>query len=1463
MLKKNNNQGLEIAIIGMAGRFPGARNIFEFQANLQAGVESVRFFSDQELQEAGIKEEWLQDPSYVKSSGCPLEDADCFDNSFFGYTAREAALMDPQLRLFHEVVWEALENAAYVPGNDPGLIGLYAGSGFGFSWQALSVLSGKSGDIDPISLDQLINKDYLCARVSYKLNLKGPVVSLQTTCSTSLVAVHFACRALLTGECDLAIAGGVRVLVQPNQGYFYHEGMVSSPDGHCRAFDAAAGGTTSGSGVGVVILKRRKQAEEDGDHIWAVILGSAINNDGSRKIGFSAPSPEAQSDVIRTVLKITRVEPESIGYIETHGTGTALGDPVEIAALKKAFAVENKGFCALGSVKTAVGHLDAAAGVTGLIKTALALKYRLIPPSLHFQVPNPAIDFINSPFYINTQAVAWENNQDTENNIIYPRRAGVSAFGMGGTNAHLILEETPHAPSASASRDDAAGKYPGWKILLLSAQTPAVLEQMSLNLGAYLENNPAVSLADVAYTLQTGRNAFPYRRMLVTKEISQAISILTAPDSAGGKLKTALAKKDKRPVAFIFPGLGSQYVDMGAHLYHHEPLFRREIDRCFSFVKNLFDQDIKNLLYPLELLELKTDREKTGGFPESQLLIFIFEYALAQLLIAWGIQPQAMIGYSLGEYTAACIAGVFSLEDALKILAVRGELISQTAGGGMLSIPCRREQLEQIMANVPGNNLLSIAIDNGASCVAAGPARQIAILQEEIKSRHMVSMRLQTGHALHSPLMKPVLNSFTEAFKKIVLNPPAIPYISNLTGDWIENNQAASAHYWPRHMAETVRFADGLNRLLAQEDLVIIEVGPGNMLANLVKSHPCLKPGQTVIPLIPNLQACTNETEDYFFHVQAGRLWMSGVDIQWPSYYVGRQEKRHRLPLPSYPFERRHFPVSFNFQPDLEKLKTLWPGINVDEIEIHDKKSNEKTKAAAIDQQPDVGEIFQQRPDLNTPYVPPGDETEQTLAFIFQDFFGLEKVGIEDDFFQLGGDSLKAMNVVSKIYKVLGVEIPLKEFFQGRTIKAISAYIRQDGIISAQYIEIEPAEEKEYYPLSSVQKRLFFLQQMEPGSSAYNISLVAHMEGEISKSQLELIFNQLIQRHESLRTSFEVVGEEPVQSIHRHVPFAVRDYELIEKENNNHLEAIIKDFIRPFDLARAPLLRVGLIKKEANWHILMVDLHHLISDGVSHGILQGEFMRLYRKETLNILRLQYRDFSEWQHSSVYKKINLQQEEYWLNQYQEDIPVMDLPIDIPRSKIRGFAGDIMEFKLSPQQTRQLNTLVSRLSSTLFLVLLGIYNVLLSKLTGNEDIVIGTPVACRRHENLGQIVGMFVNTLALRHFPQGHKTLNGFLAEVKDRTLEAFENQEYPFEKLVETILAGTDRDPGRNPVFDSMFDLKNLEVQSTEVTVGGKFPLTIRPLMVDKKVSMFDLSLSCIENEVNTAPFFLKKRRLHA
>jgi len=2263
---KERSSQEEVAVIGMAGRFPGARNVEQFWENLKNGVESISHFSHEELDPViggNLKER--EHPDYVRAKGI-VEDMEYFDAAFFNYSPYEARLMDPQLRILHECAWEALEDAGYDPESYDGLIGLYAGNAETHYWRTLTYLN------------DMIDTGFLSSNyttiVSYRLNLKGPSLVIKTACSTSLVAIHLACQGLMNRECHMALAGALSILAPSKDGYLYQEGLIYSQDGHCRTFDAKASGTVFGNGAGLVVLKRFEDALADGDTIHAVIKGSAINNDGKRKVGHASPSVEGQAEVIRAAFQNAGVDPESINYVEAHGTATVLGDPVEMEALKLAFNTTKRDYCRIGSAKTNVGHLNTAAGIAGFIKAVLSLKYKIIPASLNFETPNPKIDFENTPFVVNTELTNWKNDKS-------PRRAGISAFGIGGTNAHAILEEVPLMESGPKAESRPL------KMLLLSARGRTALGKITENLEDFLKQNHHVNLADVAYTLQVGRKSFKLRKMVLCSDVDEAVKLLSASSDASspetGKLHRITSDEEDSPVVFMFPGQGAQYVDMGLELYRTEPVFREAMDRCFDILKSIKGFDIKDILYPGGTLTSKDAEhaEKINQTEITQPLIFVIEYALATLLMRWGIKPYAMIGHSIGEYTAACLSGVFSLEDALALVALRGKLMQRLPSGSMLSVPLPEEELGSLLKeNEKITAELSVAaVNTTAYCVVSGPHEAVDAFEKRLKEKKINSRRLHTSHAFHSAMMDPILKEFEEKVREVPLNEPGLPYISNATGKWITIEEATDPAYWAKHVRGTVRFADGLTQLFEVAGVIFLEVGPGRTLSSFVTQHKNKKHGQLNLNLVRHPKE--NVSDTYFLLSKIGRLWLNGKKIDWQGFYSG--EKRRRIPLPTYPFQRQRYwfdnaaynlgmqlpfeefsprknpeiaewfyvpswktsistvkkpnPVQGTFSwllfinegdigthlagklkadghdvvivspgtgfsnpaedeyiinpeekkdyeallgelvslrkipnrivhlwnvtgteevgqelgfyslihlaqaigsqrlkstvqltvitdgmqpvtgydiqhpqkatvtgvvqvipkeykniscrsidilvpepgtPAEEKLlsrlltelladvrdtliafrddyrwvktyesypmgkpreekprlrdrgvylitgglggiglvlaqylakrvnakliltgrtpfpsreewdqwlvshdqqdsisrkiqkvrqleddgaevlvfssdvadkeqmrkgiflaeerfgkingvihsagvsdggliqlripessqqvlkpkiqgtlvldallkefpldffvlcssisaitaplgqvaycaanafldsfahyKTLrdntftisvnwdgwqevgmavdavkqmsnaveppesrdFPGTNALEVEhpffhhcevpnphqaiyislirgdrewildehrikgkptfpgtgylemgraavahhaqnsyvelrefifltplmvgeeeekevrtilkkngsdytlsfisrvkagediwmehargkasclvdVEPRQHSLKEIVAACDDREiiyrpedfvptpgaitfgprwnslrkikisgdqalgylelsdvfasdidsyklhpallDVGnftlrrgysdekaylplfykrltikgdipaavffhvrglpgnkynaetlgynitildergielvdieeytvkmvrtdsrgveqfdkqkketspidgmeelshpftffvsagvgtngtdagkaneapaqpyqsdllkdaispmegvDVFTRilggdglsqvvvstrdltariekartvlgdekrvgadsqkrdtsipkhaRPELSTDYIAPGTRVEKMLAPIWEELLGIEQVGIYDDFFELGGDSLKAVNFGGRIQQELGTEVPISEFFTRPNIKLLAEYIAKIGEISTFYF-IEPAETKEYYPLSPAQKRLYIQQQIEPGSTVYNIPTVRILEGDIDMGRVEDTFAKLIKRHESLRTSFEIVGKEAVQRVHAEVGFKIENYETKTADIKAEAEETIKHFVRPFDLSLAPQLRVGVLKIGAQKLIFIIDMHHITADAFSHEIFPREFSLQYNGEELPELRLQYRDYSVWKNSDQAKETIKKHGEYWKKQFEGDIPVLNLPTDYPRPEVQSFEGRTVGFKVGKEETEALKKITVEKKVTLYMVLLALYNVFLSKLCGQENIIVGTDMSGRSHSDLEPIIGMFVNTLALKNSPAPEKTFKAFLDDVKESTLNALENQDYPFEDLVEHV--SVDWDPSRNPIFDVFFSFMDSENAPSEIHQQKDAHLKEERYMYENTTAKFDLLLT--------------------
>ncbi|WP_188068391.1 hybrid non-ribosomal peptide synthetase/type I polyketide synthase [Brevibacillus brevis] len=1897
MAETRNFNGLEIAVIGLSCRFPGANNRQQFWNNIKDGLDSVTFFTDEELKAEGVPPELIQNKNYVKAVAI-IDQFEYFDERFFGYSPKDALVMDPQVRLFHEVAWEAMEDAGYIPDSYSGLIGVFAGASSNYNWNA-RVYSYEGEHRDLFSEIQLSNKDFLASRISYKFNLKGPSLTLTTACSTSLTAIHTACRSLLSGECDMALAGGISILIPNKSGYLYEEGLFLSKDGRIRAFDEKASGILFGNGIGVVVLKPLENAVADKDHIWAIIKGSAINNDGNRKAGYMAPSVEGQREVIQSALQLSDVEPESISYIETHGTGTQLGDSIEFTALKQVFP-DRQTKCVLGSVKNNIGHLDAASGVAGFMKTVLALKHRQIPPMIHFSKSNPILEMEKSPFTINTKLSEWSDGP-------FPLRAGISSFGVGGQNAHLVLEE---APEADESVKDEQQPH----LILLSAQNSESLEKMAENLAKHVEEHPQTRLRDIAYTLQMGRKSFEYRKPIVCQSSAELIRALK--DKNPRQSQTYRADGQPAQIVFMFSGQGSQYVSMGQELYAKEEIFRKHLDHCFAILQRYSEVDYRSILFPKDN-DRDQAREAIASLDHGQVILFAFEYALARLLMEWGIQPDVVIGYSLGEYIAATIAGLFTLEQAIQLVVKRGELFQLLPDGLMLSIPLSVEEVTPFLSES-----LEIAIDNQVSCVVGGPKHLVLDLEEKLKQNKWICTPLPFPKVIHTSRVESILDDYQAAFQPVAYQQMQIPFISSVTGDWAGQEDLGTSEYWINQLKDTVRFTKAI-QLLADQRAIFIEIGPGHDLSALAKRTLGSDPAPKILNLIPF--ANSNVSEHHHLYKRLGKLWQYGVTIDWKQL----NPQGTRIPLPTYPFMRkkfwledtalqanatnqskqlvrkniedwyyvpswkRHTPIpssknnvhkekrrlifaeqsliselltqkikqlseqcivvyksehrqkmndnefainpskdedygwlfqelkASSFTPDeaihmwsllieqeegftlsdldtsldngyysllaiakefgvhfyeqsmelkvisngvcevtgfdgkepqksiiLGPIKVIpleypaircsffdiditprsmdmdkaldsfllpflsqdWSGVVAyqnkyfwlpayDAISTHAQDGIElkqggkylitgglggiglavakflarKAQATLIlvgrsafppketwqewhsEHQPDDGvsrtirqlmeiervggnthimnadisdksqvqelmkkvdslpgeltgvihaagvpdgEMIQrctrenakkmlaakvegtyflyetlrerpldflilfsslsayipaigqagycaansfldsfaiychgnksnlpvlsinwerwrgtgmarqieekhrqltgeelenaiteeeglhifsrigtiqlpqviisaydlnelttryhdakihliseeiafdypqpcnkesyERPDLTTEYTAPQNERERKITEVWEAQFGMRPIGVHDSLFELGGDSIMALSILGKIQKLFNERIPMAYFLNHPTVGGISAYLQQTN--PSREGGIHSVARKDYYPLTSVQKRVYFLQKMHPFTTVYNNPGVYQLEGDIDPNSIEQIFQKLIERHEIFRTSFGFVGQEVVQTVHETIPFTIEELVLPEEG----MDVAISGFIRPFEPEKAPLIRIGY---ERNKKMLLIDMHHLISDEMSYQLLIRDFLSFFKGEELPVLPVQYKDYAEWQSSMKVSPSFDRQKQYWLDQFAngEHENKLQLPTDFKLPLIQSFDGDFIQFHIDEHTTERFKRMVKKEAVTVNMGLLALYAALLSKLCQQETVIVGTPVSGRKQTELENLIGPFVDTVALKLCVDAATSFSKLLQVVKQTISSALDHQDYPFEELINSL--DIQRDLSRNPLFETMFSFRDVYDKTDQI--GGVKEITS---FYKHKTAMFSIRFTAWE-----------------
>jgi len=1435
-----------VAIIGMAARFPGARNIDAFWENLKNGVESVSSFSEQPLAVADANTARGNGSVRVRA-GAVLDEIELFDASFFGMTPREAETTDPQQRLSLESAFEALEHAGYNAETYSGRIGLYAGAGRSGYLARLEAIPELTQSIGELQLQLRNEREQLPLRVAYKLGFRGPSINVQTACSTSLVAVHLACQSLLNGECEMALAGGVWVKVDWRDGYVYQEGGIYSSDGHCCAFDSRAQGTVPGNGVGLVVLKRLEQALADGDTIHAVILGSAVNNDGSTKVGYTAPSVTGQAEVIICALAAAGVDASSISFVETHGTGTPLGDQVEIGAMTQAFRrdTEEKGYCAIGSVKTNFGHLGQAAGIAGLIKTVLALKYKALPPSLNFTEPKPETNLADSPFYVNATLCDWDTNH-------LPRRAGVSSFGVGGTNAHLILEEAP-PPPAPVQRGSS-------HLLTISARTSDALEAATERLRDHLKQNPELNIADVAYTCQTGRRAFRHRRMLVCSELADALTVLEKKDPK--RIWQNAPERNDRPVAFMFPGLGDHYVNMAAELYETEPTFRAQVNLCCELLEPHLELDLRSLLYAqqrrsngtgatvapststagLDLRKMLRRAEPTDETFQQSIFshaaLFTVEYALAQLWMEWGVRPSAFVGYSTGEYVAACLAGVISLPDALFLVVERSRLMQALPRGAMLALSLPEDEVRaQIGAE------LSLAAANGpAGCVIAGGIDAVADLERHLAELGVPYRRLLTTHAFHSRMMEPIVEQFKSCVEKIKLNAPNVPLLSTATCEWLGEAETTDPNYWAHHLYLPVRFGDALKKLWGQDEFVLLEVGPGQTLSAHALQYAINARLSDPVAL-PSLRAVYNMQSDISFLLGTlGKVWLAGVQVDWQGIYSGKNYRR--VPLPTYPFERQRYWIERpTYEPAVRSQHKL--------LDRQDLPQAFATTQSTQRERASDGEAIKARASLRNVYVAPANDTEQTISRIWWELLGLENLGVHDSFLEVGGDSLLAVQMLTRLRQVFEIELPLHVIFERPTVaaiaEAVSAATRENE--SLRLPPLHPAPRGERLPLSFAQQRLWFLHQLVPDDDSYNIFKSYNLSGPLNLAALERSLSEIIRRHEILHTSFPAIDGVPFCAIHEPRPLAIPIVDLSRwPEPELEILRLADDEISlPFNLLEGPMLRVKLFRRSEQDHALLIVMHHIVTDAWSLEIFAKELALLYeafsqgKPSPLSALQLQYVDYAVWQRQQLSGTILTKQLEFWREQLAGAPFVLELLTDHPRLATQKNQCGVMRFTLSKQLTRGLKDISKTENATLFMTLLAAFGVLLSRYSGQNDFLIGVAVANRSQAEVEPLIGFFINTLLMRIDVRRNPKFTELLRRVREMALRAYAHQDVPFEKLVAEF-AG-ERDASRTPLFQVVFNFGN--VPHNELKLSG---LTISPLSLEAQTAKFDLTLSLVETD---------------
>lgn len=1387
----NNNEN-SIAIIGASNRFPKSNTLDQYWKNIANGIELIHTLSDQELEEAGVDPDVFNKKNYVKRRA-HIDNPGLFDANFFDMTVRDASITAPAQRWILTCAYEAFEDAAYSLDHCTKNVGAFIGVNRCNEWQR-RLYNFLDQDSEELSKElQFImsnDVDYAATRTSYKLNLKGPSFNISTACSTSLVAVHQACQSLLAYECDMALAGGSNIITTLNRGYLYEAGGIQSKDGFCRAFDASSSGTSFGSGVGLVLLKRLEEAVEDRDHIYAVIRATAINNDGSDKIGFAAPSVMGQSEVISTALAMAEVDPEAVDYVEAHGTGTTLGDPIEIEALTKAYRAytDKQQYCAIGSVKTNMGHLGAAAGIAGLLKAVLALKHKTLPPSLHFENPNPEIDFKHSPFYVNTDRQDWLEGEQ-------PRLAAVSSFGVGGTNAHAILEEAPVQRPSQIHRNV--------QLILLSARSETALDSMCQGIANVLNNNHEYQLGEVAYSQNIGRQAFEYRRRIVASNKQEAIEELNSP-------YTAIKSQQTNNIAFMFPGQGSQYANMAHGVYQNEPVFKEAVDHCADLLKSYLQSDIRNKLFPAQFAADLSDAEQQSALKQTgitQPALFVIEYAYAKLWQHWGVSPDQMIGHSVGEYVAAHLAGVMSLKDVLMLIAERGRLMQSIETGAMLSIPMPAAELLPFLKKAD----CDLAIVNAPRwCVASGTSESIRILTQNLAEQGVICRPLRTSHAYHSRMMEPVLKAFKCCVEQVNLSPPKIPFVSNVTGDWISDAQAMDPQYWVDHLRGTVHFYPGVKKLLSEQHTIFVEVGPGQTLRSLIEFSSLKNKNYTTVSSSPHPKQAEDDMKYLLSNV--GNLWQMGATIDFKRFYD--YEKINRVSLPTYPFEGEHYWL------DRESC------ISVAE-QSHTRENNKVQRDQETKQEsklPLLEEISRTGPRQGLVIL------QEFLVNQLSRLLGANEFDYDAPLIELGMTSLMAIELRTQINRTLEDElIEIIDLFDAsstinyladKLFNSISNILNADDNSNAnsekssKKLVPEQPEVEITGPLSFAQQRFWFLDQFENIGSAYHMSTAFLLVGKLDTTVLQQAFNSVVQRHDMLRARIKQTEKGPVQIIQNTIdlPYLEMDYEGVSPHSKIIQQDISKFSNKSFNLSCAPLFRVGVIRLSETHCILLCTMHHIICDAWSMTNFWKETASFYNsfingyKNSLPSINMSYPDYIDWQQSQLrhnrFKKI----QHYWQKKLEGLSPLLELPTDRPRPTKISYEGDHVFFELPLDMHNDLLELCKREGVTLYMVLLAAFKLLLARLTGQTDIVVGTPVSNRNKEGLRDVIGLFANTLVMRNLVSPTSNFVELLSQVKSTCLEAYQHQDMPFAKLVD--LVKSERSQSYSPIYQVLFSLQD-------------------------------------------------------
>ncbi|HEV2205771.1 MAG TPA: amino acid adenylation domain-containing protein [Candidatus Acidoferrales bacterium] len=1408
-----------VAIIGMVGRFPGADNLTELWRNLINSVESISFFSPEELG-PGIDDRLRADPDYIRARGV-LRGAELFDAAYFGINPLEARIMDPQQRVFLELAQHALENAGYDPSRYKGRIGVFAGAGDNHYYSTnLLTRPGLLATAGKLAVEYGNEKDYLALRIAYLLDLRGPAISLNTACSTSLVTVDVAFNSLLNSECDMALAGGIDISVPQKSGFLYQEGGTFAKDGHCRPFDADATGTMFCDGAGIVVLKRLADALADGDRIYAVLCGSAKNNNGARPASFLAPSVEGQADVISMAQERAGIPVETIRYIEAHGTGTPVGDPIEFEALCKAFRArtDRRQFCYVGSIKGNIGHPTNAAGVAGLIKTALVLDEEEIPPTHHYKKPNPKMHLDDSPFRIADRRIPLSRNGE-------PRRAAVSSFGFGGTNVHMILEEAPPAETASSSR--------ALQLLLLSARTPSALAAYSRNLGEHLATYDDGSFADTAYTLQVGRKQMAERKFVVAADRGEAATLLSQPNP----LRCGAKRCERRDpsIVFLFGGQGTQYINMGLNLYRGEEVFHRAVDECCDILKPRLNRDLREVLYPKPEDEEAT-RATLRDTYFTQPAIFTIEYALAQLWRSWGVRPGVMLGHSIGEFVAATLARVWSLEDALRIVAMRGRLMQGLPRGSMLAVGAPTANVEPMLPE----SIQVASVNAPGLCVISGPTDDIAAVQHALESKGFVCRQLHTSHAFHSAMMDPIVEPLRAEVAKAQLRAPKEPIISTVTGQPLTEAETTNPRYWARHARETVQFAKAVQYAIAQGSDLFLECGPRATLCSLVRQQG---PASRSCQAIPSGADTPEGDAEYTAILFAlGSLWQNGVSINWEGFYG--EEKRRRVPLPCYPFERQRFWV--DPAPRASAAAT---------IAVQASAGLEERGA----EQPGDGASANARAGAKTATRSRAERLQDRLAEVIAPLSGRESSEISRSatLVEQGFDSISLVQVAFAIRNEFGVKVSFSQLMhEYPNLEMIAAHLEQAAPASEAAAvvqrDITPSPAPAVAPVLPAvtnsasgqqpesttgaaveavnlddgratslqrsngtspatsgtetrsaratlpQRGIFSSSQLSDELNAsYNESVTMRFKGNISVPKLTRAIERLVARHDALRASFDSAGELMQVAPSVAVEVGVTDLSTYSNgEMDGRLDNIVTEEMgKAFPLPSGPLFRAHIVQLAADSAAVIMTAHHVICDGWSVDILIHDLCAFYSEElsgkAVALQRgesyIEYvRNVNERLGSSEYREAR----EYWHRMFRRGFPVLVLPTDGVRVSKRSFGAERLVHVIPQAVVTAMKAFAAAQGCSFFSIVLSGLALLLARVSQQDQFVLALPVADQ--PTIGQLglVGHCVSLLPFLVGLREKETAGRFVQRVQEQLGEMHDHTAFNWLDLMRDLRRAT-------------------------------------------------------------------------